>query len=171
LKEELLDEMEQTEIIYRRNHLNKGKENILEMSLIYKNIYEYHQQIIYHPYLWSNDPNIPECGECDNCKRREADRAIWNDVKMEVFRLTKIVQKLVSRTKNPGSQFLHMTIYDIVDVFCDAKNTNMYDKDLTSIKEYGYNKNSKINTCVSCYYLLDMLILKGVIKQEIELKP
>jgi len=85
--------------------------------------------------------------------------------------LTKIVQELVSRTKNPGSQFLHMTIYDIVDVFCDAKNTNMYDKDLTSIKEYGYNKNSKINTCVSCYYLLDMLILKGVIKQEIELKP
>ncbi len=85
--------------------------------------------------------------------------------------MTKIVQELVSRTKNPGSQFLHMTIYDIVDVFCDAKNTNVRDKDLISIKEYGYNKNSKINTHESCYYLLDMLILKGVIKQEIELKP
>jgi len=85
LKEELLDEMEQTEIIYRRNHLNKEKENILEMSLICKNIYECRQQIIYRPYLWSNDSNIPECDECDNCKRCEADGAIWSDVKMEVF--------------------------------------------------------------------------------------
>ena len=78
--------------------------------------------------------------------------------------MIRIIQKLVLREKNPNLQFSHITIYDIVDVFCDAKNTNMRDKDLTSIKEYGHNKNSKINTRESCYYLLDILILKGIIK-------
>ncbi|CAI2192415.1 5468_t:CDS:2 [Funneliformis geosporum] len=67
------------------------------MSLICKNIYECRQQIVYQPYLWSNDPDILECGKCDNCKKHEADGAV---------------------------------IY----VFCGAKNANVRDKDLTSIK-------------------------------------
>ena len=84
--------------------------------------------------------------------------------------MIRIVQELVLREKDSNLQFSHITIHDIVDVFCGAKNTNVRDKDLTSIKEYGHNKNSKINTRESCYYLLDILILKDIIKQEIELK-
>ena len=86
-----MDKMERTKLIHQRNYLNRGKENILEMSLICKNIYECRQQIVYQPYLWSNDPNIPEYGECNNCKRCEADGAIWYNVKTEVLRLIKIV--------------------------------------------------------------------------------
>ncbi|CAI2195273.1 8625_t:CDS:1, partial [Funneliformis geosporum] len=124
----------------------------------------------YQSYVWSNDPDILECGECDNCKRREADGAVWYDIKVEALRLIKIVQELVLRGRNPNLQFFRITIHDIVDVFCDAKNANVRDKDLISLKVYGYNKNNKINTHESCYYLLDILISKNVIKQEIELK-
>ncbi len=43
--------MKQTEIIYWQNYLNKEKKNILEMSLICKNIYKCYQQIVYQLYL------------------------------------------------------------------------------------------------------------------------
>ncbi|CAI2195132.1 7800_t:CDS:2, partial [Funneliformis geosporum] len=174
-EEESIDKIEYTEIIYRQNYLNKGKKNILEMSLICKNIYECRQQIVYQPYLWSNDPDILECGECDNCKRREADEAVWYDIKVEALRLIKIVQELVLRGRNPNLQFSHITIHDIVDVFCSTKNVNVRDKDLTSLKEYGYNKNNVIKLEIELKSwkegsssLMDSCYIIGTINMAIE---
>ncbi|CAI2196118.1 5205_t:CDS:2, partial [Funneliformis geosporum] len=152
--------------------LTAGRE---EMSLICKNIYECRQQIVYQPYLWSNDPDILECGECDNCKRREADEAVWYDIKVEALRLIKIVQELVLRGRNPNLQFSHITIHDIVDVFCSTKNVNVRDKDLTSLKEYGYNKNNVIKLEIELKSwkegsssLMDSCYIIGTINMAIE---
>ncbi|CAI2200533.1 6260_t:CDS:2, partial [Funneliformis geosporum] len=85
---------------------------------------------------------------------READGAVWYNIKVEALRLIKIIQELVLRGRNPNLQFSRITIHDIVDVFCDAKNANVCDKDFTSLKEYGYNKNKGSSSLVDSHYIV-----------------
>ncbi len=85
--------------------------------------------------------------------------------------MIRIIQELILREKNSNLQFSHITIYNIINIFCNVKNINICNKDFISIKKYKHNKNSKINTYEFCYYLFDIFILKNIIKQKIKLKP
>ena len=117
--------------------------------------YKCRQQLAYRPFLWPDDPIIPECHNCDNCKEREKDKPDMCDVTMEALRLTKIVKALLQHA-TIHSNNLHVTRDDVVDVFYGNKNNNVTKKNLARVSEYPstrFQTRLRPKKCVSICWI------------------
>ncbi|CAG8771572.1 8882_t:CDS:2, partial [Gigaspora rosea] len=52
---------------------------------------------------WPEDPEISECGICDNCKRCIVDEIIWYDISEDLIQFLDKVNKLLKFSNNPTS--------------------------------------------------------------------
>ncbi|CAG8753358.1 24492_t:CDS:2 [Dentiscutata erythropus] len=115
------------------------------------------------------DDDVPQCYQCDNCKWYLQDQPVCQDVSDDTMRIIRILEKLLDKAAQERMNYKFVKREDIVDIFIKANNINVHDFQLNSIDEYKC-PTGHIQTRQNVFYLIDVLLVKGLIKQEVELK-
>ncbi|CAG8702416.1 16811_t:CDS:2, partial [Racocetra fulgida] len=159
------DSLEMLAVRRRREHLDRSKKKIFAMAYTFEESYQ------------CQDPEISECGACDNCIRHITDNIIWCDISIDLLRILDTVDKLLRFTNDLETQLVTFGRNDIVDVFIKANNKNTREKNLTSLwtNESDDMNNDTVNILIQtksmCLHAIDRLCLEGILAQKVIIKP
>ncbi|CAG8499062.1 4747_t:CDS:2 [Ambispora gerdemannii] len=102
-----------------------------------------------------------------------------NNTSIEQYHLAKRTNKILEmqflercHARESTTTFFHVSRSDVGDVFIMTKNKDFVAKGLMTLEEYGkQNKKSPITSKSVCLCLYDQLVLKGLVQQNVILKP
>ncbi|CAG8714850.1 19513_t:CDS:2, partial [Dentiscutata erythropus] len=143
---------------------------IFESSYCCEDTYTCRQILYYTPFKWTTDPQIPECNICDNCIRKIQDKATKANIRNDLLKILDITEKLLKMVEE--KKLTSFGREELVDVFLKADNKNTKSKNLSLLwtGEVAIYK-PMISTRDACFHMVDKLIIKGFIKQNIIIEP
>ncbi|CAG8739559.1 16023_t:CDS:2 [Dentiscutata erythropus] len=155
------------------NYLEKMKKYIFAMAYTFEDSYQYHRKMVYEPFRWPKDSEIPKCSICDNCKRCIDDKIIWCNISEDLLQILDTVDKLVNFTNDLTTPLVNFGHNNIVDIFTKAKNKNAKEQNLTSLWENDSDKakSNIIRTRNICLHAIDRLCIEKLLVQNVVIKP
>lgn len=144
---------------------------IFESSYCFQDIYTCRQILYYTSFKWTIDLPISECNVCDNCIRRSQDKAVRVNVYNDLLRMLNVTEKLLRMVTE--RKLMSFGREELVDVFLKAENKNTRDKNLSLFwnEEEDASYKPIISTRDACFHMVDKLIAKGLIRQNVIIEP
>ncbi|CAG8832721.1 3302_t:CDS:2 [Gigaspora margarita] len=90
-------------------------------------LYAASDQLLEKQEILPEDPKVPKCGICDNCKRCIINEIIWCNISKDMIQILDMVNKLLEFSNDPTS-LVNFGHNDIVNVFMKANNKNPREK-------------------------------------------
>ncbi|CAG8532974.1 14463_t:CDS:10, partial [Dentiscutata heterogama] len=148
---EKIENTDETQTV-QYNYLEKMKKNIFVMAYTFEDSYQCYRKMAYEPFRWPEDPEISECGICDNCKRCIVNEIIWRDISKDLIQILDTVDKLLKFSNDLTTQLVNFGRDDI------ENDTDKVKYDI-------------IQTRNICLHAIDRLCVEELLVQNVVIKP
>ncbi|RHZ66987.1 hypothetical protein Glove_303g7 [Diversispora epigaea] len=150
---------EECEILRQMKYLSEAKTKIREVLFYCSTIYQCRKQKIINYFAWPENSPSRECNVCDNCIRRITDNPVYTDVRLDMEKMLEIIDKITKTEQQ-------ITRNNVIDVFRQSQVKDVKNR-FGSLVVYQEKFTRKLKTNEDAFLLLDDLILRKLVKEDI----